>query len=182
MARLLDTEPTTLAELREQLKSSPQASAEFSVAVEALVFDSSGRWVLLERGAGAQDEHGKLEGIGGRVESDGRLRDELMRELREEIGESAQVEIARFLEVKSDTVVVQRDCETRTNHWVIVSYLCRWTSGNLELMEPEKNSRFVFVESLNVDPARLSTSGRQSLASLRGLGGELRSFLNGADL
>jgi ADP-ribose pyrophosphatase YjhB (NUDIX family) len=181
MARLLDTEPATLAQLREMLGASRGAPSNFSVAVEALVFDRHGRWVLLERGADAQDEHGKLEGIGGRVDADGSLRAELLREIREEVGENAQIEIARFVEVKSDAVVVERNGEITTNNWIIVSYLCRWTGGDLELMEPAKNSGFVFIESLHVDPERLSSSGRQSLKSLQSLGQELRSILDGED-
>src|SRR2546430_2020378 len=124
MARLLETEPRSLSELRNLLSEVPDAPLEYSVAVEALVFDAEGRWVLLERGAGAQDEHGKLEGIGGRVEDGSDLRAELRREITEELGDTAGVEIVRFLEVKSDAVLVHRDGVSLTNHWVVVSYVC----------------------------------------------------------
>jgi hypothetical protein len=60
-------------------------SENYLVAVEALVFDQIGRWVLIRCGAGAL-EIGKLEGVGGCADESEILLDELCRETRKKSG------------------------------------------------------------------------------------------------
>ncbi|MEV5411240.1 NUDIX domain-containing protein [Thermopolyspora sp. NPDC052614] len=141
----------------------------YSVAVEGLVFDADLNWILMRRGKQASDEVGKLEGIGGRVEDPlACLRDELRREIVEEVGPEADIEILEFLEVKSDRVrkVDSRGRETFKT-WVIVSFACLHRSGGLLIQEPEKNEGFEYVQDLKVAPERLSSSCRQSLVMLQ---------------
>ena len=167
MTRLSKEEPRTALELRSTLRRMGFGD-DYSLAVEGLVFDQSGRWILMERGSGAQDENGKLEGIGGGAKGDGDLRAELHREIREEAGSAAVIEIVGFLEVKSDYVTkVLPDGKTAQKTWVIASYICAHRSGELEVAEPEKNAGFLHVRDLDVEPQRLSSSCQQSLVSLR---------------
>ncbi len=127
------------------------------VAVEAVVIDTAGRWVLHRRGACARDEVGKLEGLGGAVSGEEALRHELVRELREEAGVAAVFEIERFL---GTTLVTYSNDE----QWLIASFLCRLVAGDLRVAEPEKNQGFVRLGPPDVDPTALSQS---ALATFR---------------
>lgn len=138
MTRIIEQEIDTVAQLREMLVGCPGLSPDSSIAVEALIFDEYGRWILRERGQLAQDEVGKLEGIGGRVETNGNLRDELHREITEEIGTNAEVEIVAFLEIKTDRIH-RLDNHQEFTDWVIVSYLCKHVAAKLQICEPRKN-------------------------------------------
>lgn len=102
--RLLDNEPQNRDELVMMLKNKPGMPDEYSIAVEGLVFNSNYEWILEHRGGKACDEVGKYEGIGGRFENDKSFREALEREIREEVGDDADIRILRFLEVKHDIV------------------------------------------------------------------------------
>lgn len=167
MAHLFDVEVANTAELAEQLAESGASLSQYSVAVEGLIFNDGGDWILMERGGGARDEVGKLEGVGGRVESGGRFRDELLREIREEVGSGANIEILGFLEVKSDRATKVTEAGPVVRDWIIVSYVCRHVGGELEITEPEKNTGFVYVSNLDVEESRLSSSCQQSYRTLR---------------
>jgi hypothetical protein len=162
MAIVSTEEVATVAELLELVPHYAGAPKEFSIAVEGLVFDIDGRWILIERGGSANDEVGKLEGIGGRAEGLGELRAELCRELREEAGDEAKIDIVSFFEIKSDTVQ-HKGVE---KNWIIASFLCRHVSGALQVTEPHKNRGFVYISNLDIEADRLSSSCKQSLNSL----------------
>jgi 8-oxo-dGTP pyrophosphatase MutT (NUDIX family) len=137
------------------------------VAVEALILDAQERLLLLERGPDARDEKGKLEGVGGRVEGPD-LRAELFREIAEEIGSDLVLGSLTFLELKSDVIA---DSGKR---WVVASFLCEFISGEPVVQEPGKINCIHWVELQYVSDSSLSSSCRQSIASLRAhLGGEL---------
>ena len=125
------------------LASRSDSPRPLSVAVEGLIFDENFQWILHERGEGARDEVGKLEGIGGRFEGEATFRDTLEREIREEVGLKAQIEILGNFEVRLDTVVVPDSNKER--HWVIVSHLCRLIGGELEIREPHKNRESTLI-------------------------------------
>ena len=147
------------------LASRSDSPRPLSVAVEGLIFDENFQWILHERGEGARDEVGKLEGIGGRFEGEATFRDTLEREIREEVGLKAQIEILGNFEVRLDTVVVPDSNKER--HWVIVSHLCRLIGGELEIREPHKNRGYHRVSVWDVEPEKLSSSSRAALLSLR---------------
>jgi ADP-ribose pyrophosphatase YjhB (NUDIX family) len=180
MARLLQTEVGDLAELKWRLDALRCPLREYSVAVEALLFNEEKQWILLERGEDARDEVGKLEGVGGRIEGRLDFRSELQREIAEEVGPEANIKILRFVEVKSDCVRGPSSAGYAPKDWIIVSYLCKHISGRLRVLEPHKNRGFVFVDDLDVDPRRLSSSCRQSLETLKARWPEWRSSLDDA--
>ena len=140
--------------------------SNYKIAVEALIFSEDGKLLLHKRGKGCRDEIGKLEGIGGRFEeADGNFLDAIKREIREEMGEEAQIEVGSFFEIRKDAVRdVKNDHE---QHWIIVSYLCKYIGGALKIMEPHKNEGFFFVDIHAVDETTLSSSALSALQSLR---------------
>lgn len=134
--------------------------------MEALIFSDEGKLLLHKRGKGCRDEIGKLEGIGGRFEeSDETFLSALKREIREEVGEEAQIEMTSFFEVRKDTI---RDMKNnQEQHWIIISYLCKYLRGELKIMEPHKNEGFFFVDLSTVDEKILSSSTVSALQSLK---------------
>ena len=73
------------------------------VAVICFLFDKSGDLILQRRGPGARDEVGMLEAIGGSVNgTDADFRAALERELVEEAGKNAKIEIGDFIGAQID--------------------------------------------------------------------------------
>jgi hypothetical protein len=136
--------------------------------------------MLMRRGASAGDEVGKLEGIGGRADESDVLREELLREVREEIGDEVEIEVVDFLELKSDRVLkAMADGSPIWKTWIIASYICKLVAGRPDIREPDKNEGFEYFSDLQlVDPRRLSSSCQQSLASLRASWPRLAPLLN----
>ena len=163
--KLFDTEVRNLKELEATL-ASYDVPRPFSVAVEALVFDTSCKWILMERGSGCRDEIGKLEGIGGRFEDDSSFEDALKREISEEVGDDALINIIDFFEVRRDTVDVPGSIDNK-KHWIIISFICIHKSGELKICEPTKNNGFFHVSIDEVNPSSLSSSAESALVSLR---------------
>lgn len=96
------------------------------IAVEALIFTSEGKLLLQRRGEAAQDEVGKLEGVGGALGERSDLRKRLEEKIATEIGDDVDVNIERLLEVR---LVPFTDRYGKVNEWVVVSYLCQLKSG-----------------------------------------------------
>jgi ADP-ribose pyrophosphatase YjhB (NUDIX family) len=175
--KLFDIEVKNLKEL-EQTLTSYDVPRPYSVAVEALVFDSSSKWILMERGPGCRDEIGKLEGIGGRFEDDSNFKDALKREISEEVGDNAQINILDFFEVRRDTVEVPGS-KTEKKHWIIVSFICVHKAGELKICEPTKNNGFFHVSIDEVDPSSLSSSAASALLSLRAAWSGVKEKISG---
>jgi hypothetical protein len=167
MAHIFSDEVGTVTGLRQRVNDE-SVFDDYSVAVESLIFDANGGWLLIRRGSAAGDEVGKLEGIGGCAEESDDLRSELIREISEEIGDHVDIEILHFLEAKSDTTTkILPDGTEISRNWVIASFLCRLISGDPVVQEPDKNEGFERIVDLAVDPDRLSSSCVQSLATLQ---------------
>lgn len=160
MAHLSKNEPASLTDLRAQVTALcgwPQDT--FSVAVDALILNKDQELLLLERGHMARDGHGKLEGVGGKVEAEN-LRSELFREVAEEIGADVRIDNIRFLELKNDVIAESG------KRWVIVSYVCELSAGEPRVCEPEKINAILWVDPRKVDPNKLTSSCVQSVRSL----------------
>jgi ADP-ribose pyrophosphatase YjhB (NUDIX family) len=134
--------------------------------VEALIFSTDGKLLLHKRGKGCRDEIGKREGIGGGFEeSDENFLNALNREIKEEVGQDAQIEVDSFFEIRKDTV---RDVKAnQEQHRIIISYLCTYIGGELKIMEPHKNEGFSFVDIHTVEEKTLSSSAFSALQSLK---------------
>ena len=114
---------------------------KMKVCVVCMLYDQEGKIVLHRRGAKARDEIGKLEAIGGSINStDGRFRDALLRELQEEAGDKAEYEIEDFI-VAQHTQHIDKHTEENID-WVVLCYKGRIVSGELINMEPERCVEF----------------------------------------
>lgn len=161
--RLFTGKVRNIEELEKKLSKTENVPQKYSVAVEALIFDAAGRWILMERGADCRDEIGKLEGIGGKFENDPNFREALAREIREEVGDEANIEILNYFETRKDTVYVNDS----PKHWIIVSYLCLLKSGELKICEPGFNKGFYRYFPDEIQPAKLSSSAKAAFESIK---------------
>lgn len=112
------------------------------VAVVCFVFDQNGKLILQKRGAGARDEVGKLCAIGGSANfSDASFRDSLMRELREEGGDKANIRIDGFI-----GAVPKSGFDKNAgvfNNWLILGYKGTLLNGELVNTEPDRCDGFI---------------------------------------
>jgi ADP-ribose pyrophosphatase YjhB (NUDIX family) len=168
----------TLQDLENIISNWNDIPEKYSVAVEGLVFDLSNNWILMKRGQGCRDEIGKLEGIGGRFDDDKDFRSALKREISEEVGDDANIEILSFFEIRKDTV--ESPISKEQKHWIIVSFICLLKSGNLKIMEPQKNSGFITLLPQNAVASELSSSAASAALSLQEKWDEILDLLRSA--
>jgi len=102
------------------------------VGVGAIIVDERGRLFLARRGPNAKNERGLWEFPGGSVELGERLAGALRREIREEYG--VEIEVGELLDV------VDHILPDEGQHWVSPTFICRITSGEPVIREPEKCS------------------------------------------
>jgi 8-oxo-dGTP pyrophosphatase MutT (NUDIX family) len=141
----------TRQELQDSLNQEVNLPKEYKIAVGSLIFTPKDEILLLERGPVARDSVGKLEGVGGELKaSDQDLKQALLREVKEEIGD---------VEITIDQCLGYHLLPgQKYPYWVIVDFLCRLTSGSPRIMEPEKCNQ-IHLLSLDVikhNPNRLS--------------------------
>lgn len=107
------------------------------VAVVCFLFDNNNELILQRRGPGARDDIGKLSAIGGSVNgSDADFRQALLRELREEAGKNANVELGDFIGAQIDSKTDRHTGEMI--NWVILAYKGKLVSGELYNAEPDR--------------------------------------------
>ena len=135
------------------------------IAVEGLIFDNAGYWILHRRGPGCRDEQYKLEGIGGSIAKGEDFHHALKREIIEEVGTLAKVDIIGVMEVRKDTVFDRR--LNRTVTWIIVSFLCKYSNGELLRMEPDKNLGYEKFHITKIPQDELSSSSRSAYLTLK---------------
>ena len=100
------------------------------VGVGALIVNDRGMLFLSRRGGKAKNERGLWEFPGGSVEFGERLADALRREMREEYG--IEITVGELLDV-TDHILPEEG-----QHWVSPTFICRITSGEPRILEPEK--------------------------------------------
>lgn len=122
------------------------------VAVVCFIFDSEGKLILQRRGKGARDDVDKLCAIGGSANmSDANFRESLLREIREEGGTEAEVQIDKFI-----GAIHKKGFDKNSgtfNDWIILSYMGTLKSGEFINTEPERCSGFErkFMEEYDRD-------------------------------
>ena len=135
--KLFSKEVKDMNELNEILKNNKEISKEYEVAVIVYAFDSENKIVFQRRGLGCRDEQLKLETIGGRVkESDIDFRTALQREITEEVGTNANIELQEFI-----ISTYARTFDVRNNKdqdWIYLAYKGNLESGELKIAEPNK--------------------------------------------
>jgi 8-oxo-dGTP diphosphatase len=122
------------------------------VGVGGLVLQD-GKVLLLQRKR--PPEAGTWSLPGGRVEFGERLEDAVVRELREELGVTVEVE--------SLICVINHIVPDENAHWVAPAYRVRLVSGVPQNLEPEKTAAIEWFP-LSSLPENLSISARSALA------------------
>jgi 8-oxo-dGTP diphosphatase len=108
-----------------------QAGRDYiGVGVGALLFDSSGRIFLTQRGPKAKNERGKWEIPGGAVEFGETCADAAIREVFEEYG--IKIKVLKMLQLCDHIIPDEKQ------HWLSPTYVCEIVSGTPEIKEPEK--------------------------------------------
>jgi mutator protein MutT len=100
------------------------------VGVGAIILDAHGRLFLAQRGPKAKNEQGLWEFPGGSVEFGETLAQALQRAMYEEYG--IEVSVGELIDVV-DHILPQEH-----QHWVSPTFICRITSGDPYIREPEK--------------------------------------------
>ena len=109
--------------------------------------DENKKILFQQRGPKSRGDKFLYEDIGGRVEStDKSFKETAIRELKEEIGEAANIEISNQIGIYT---VYKNDI-----NWIFIIYLGKYIDGEIKIMEPEKCLGYKFFtkeEALNSD-------------------------------
>lgn len=158
--KLFLDEVKNMRELKEKLNENDNIQQEYKVAVIVYAFDEDNRIIFQRRGPGCRDERFKLETIGGRVkEDDIDFRSALYREIVEEVGNEANIEIEEFI-----TSTYAKTYDTRNNKeqaWVYLAYKGKLKSGELKIAEPDKCLGYEKYKIGKVDENELSNGAKE---------------------
>lgn len=159
-------EPKDMQELKELVKDIKQIPDNFYVAVESSIFDKDGKWILMRRGPGCKDGRFKLEGIGGGIEpTDLSFIDGLKREIQEEAGNKSKISIQKFLFARVEEVF---DINANIKKvWIILSYIAILESGELEIMENDKNLGYERYNISEIDTNELTQCAKASYEKIK---------------
>lgn len=158
--KLFTNEIKDMKELNEIIKNNKDISKEYKVAVIAYTFDKDNRIIFQRRGPGCRDEHFKLETIGGGVkQSDIDFRSALKREITEEVGTQAEIEIEEFI---VSTYVKTFDTKNKKEQeWIYLTYKATLKSGELKIEEPTKCLGYERYKIGQVDESQLSNGAKE---------------------
>ena len=149
-----------MKELKEMLKDNNNISEEYKVAVIVYAFDENNRIIFQRRGPGCRDERLKLETIGGRVkENDIDFRTALNREIVEEVGTEANIEIGEFITATYATTFDDRYHKEQL--WIYLAYKGISKSGQLKIAEPDKCLGYERYKIGEVDEKELSDGAKE---------------------
>ncbi|MCI9000708.1 MAG: NUDIX hydrolase [Clostridia bacterium] len=158
--KLFSKEVKDMKELNQILKDKDEIPQKYDVAVIVFAFDEENRIVFQRRGLGCRDEQLKLETIGGRVkQSDIDFRTALQREIIEEAGNDACIELQEFIvSTYAKTFDVRNKKE---QNWIYLLYKGFLKSGELEIVEPDKCLGYERYKIGEVNESELSNGARE---------------------
>lgn len=157
---LFTQEVKDMKELKEILKDNNEISKDYEVAVIVYAFDKDNKIIFQRRGPGCRDERLKLETIGGRVkESDIDFKSALNREIIEEVGTEANIEIEEFITSTYATTFDDRYNKEQT--WIYIVYKGKLKSGKLKIAEPNKCLGYEKYKIGEVDENELSNGAKE---------------------
>lgn len=164
--KLFSKEVKDINELNEVLKDNNEITKEYEVAVIIYAFDKENKIIFQRRGLGCRDEQLKLETIGGRVkESDIDFRTALQREIEEEVGTEANIEIEDFIiSTYAKTFDVRNKKE---QEWIYLVYKGNLKSGELRIAEPNKCLGYERYKIGEVNETELSNGARELYSIVR---------------
>lgn len=135
--KLFENEVKDMKELSEALENNKEISKDYEVAVIIYVFDKDDKIIFQRRGPGCRDERLKLETIGGRVKkSDVDFKSALNREIVEEVGIDAKIEIEEF--IVSTYAKTFDNRYNKEQDWIYLVYKGSLIDGELKIEEPDK--------------------------------------------
>ena len=101
------------------------------LAVIAHIKDVNGKILLQQRGPKSRDENGLFQDISGKIEEyDASFKDALLRELKEEVGTDAKINI-------NSTLGIYHLYKNNIN-WLFIVFDCLYLNGELKIMEVGK--------------------------------------------
>ncbi len=159
-------EPKDMKDLKEMLKDNDSIPEKFYVAVEANIFSKDKKWILMRRGPGCKDGRLKLEGIGGGIEeNDKNFIEGLKREISEEAGTDAKIDIRKFLFARTEEVF---DLHKNINKfWIILSYVGVLENGELKVMEKNKNLGYEIYDINKIKIAELTQCANSAYKKIK---------------
>lgn len=145
MKLIADKELKTDEEVVEYFKENNIVLNDYRNAVIALITDNNDRILLQRRGPKSRDEVNRLADIGGAVEeSDKDFREALKREIIEEVGNEANIQIENFV---CCFLCCKYDSRSKKEvNWLFGVYKCRYIDGNLLFNEPGKCLGYEFYK------------------------------------
>ena len=158
--QLYISEVKNMKELKEILKDNNIIAKDYKVAVIVYAFDENNKIIFQRRGPGCRDERFKLETIGGRVkEDDIDFRTALNREIIEEVGAEANIEIGEFITSTYATTFDNR--YDKEQPWIYLVYKGTLKSGELTIAEPDKCLEYERYKIGEVDEKELSNGAKE---------------------
>jgi mutator protein MutT len=128
------------------------------VGVGAVIVNTQNEVFLAKRGKDARNERYKWEFPGGSVEFGEKLEDAVVREVKEEY--DFEINVEKLLDVVNHFISEEHQ------HWVSLTYLCRYTSGFPRIVEPDKCEAIGWFNLDCIPEANLTIASRKSLQSL----------------
>lgn len=157
---LFTQEVKNMGELKEILSNNSNISNEYQVAVIVYAFDKENKIIFQRRGPGCRDERLKLETIGGRVkENDIDFKSALHREIVEEVGTEADIDIEEFVVSTYATTFDTR--YNKEQNWIYLVYKGNLKSGELKIAEPDKCLGYERYKIGEVDENELSNGAKE---------------------
>ena len=157
---LFSDEVKNMDELKQKLKNNRNIPKEYEVAVIVYAFDIDNKIIFQRRGPGCRDERFKLETIGGRVkQNDIDFRSALQREIVEEVGSDADIEIKEFItSTFAKTYDIRYDKE---QSWIYLIYKGELKKGQPQIAEPNKCLGYERYRIGEVDEKELSNGAKE---------------------
>jgi len=126
------------------------------IGVIALITNSKGKILLQQRGTKSSDENGLYECVSGKLEEfDLDFKEAIIREIKEEIGTSANIEINKSLGIfhndKNDT------------NWLFIIFYGKYIDGEIKIMEPDKCMGYKFFDYDEIFESDLVSKGCKCL-------------------
>ncbi len=164
--QLFSEEVEDRKELKQKLESNRNIVDDYEVAVIVYAFDKDNKIIFQRRGEACRDERLKLETIGGRVkETDENFRTALQREIIEEVGEEADIEIEEFIiATYAKTFDVRYSKE---QNWIYLVYKGSLKRGELQIAEPSKNLGYERYQIGKVPENQLSKGAKELYAIVK---------------
>ena len=126
------------------------------IGVIVHIEDKDGKTLLQQRGKKSRDENGLYEDVGGKVEEeDFNYKKAMIREMREEMGEEARIQL-------SDAIGVYH-CNKNDVNWVFVIFFGLYIEGKIKIMEPDKCIVYHFFEYEELMNSKLVTESCKHL-------------------